>query len=382
MLLRLLLALAATGLLAPAAASARVPSGWLGVNFGPEYTAQHGSVDAELKRIASAGGQTVRLAVYWSAMQPYSRAADVPAADRGRFRDAGGIPTDFTGLDRLAAAAAKRRVALLPVVLDAPLWAAAPDPTPIARPRDPAEYARFVAMLARRYGTGGTFWAAHRAVRLPIRSWQVWNEVSNSWYWGPTWETEYPRLLRAAYDALKAADAHATVLMAGLNTSGGGAAHPQTSWNVMDRLYAQLDAQGLGRPFDVGAVHIYTARVPDAVRVVEETRNVMKRHGDGRPLRVTELAWPASQGRLKQPFFAATTDRGMAKRLEQGIRMLAARRRALGIAGVDWFQWVSAYTGNDDTFRYSGLRRARGSRIEDRPAMAAFRRVARSLKRP
>jgi hypothetical protein len=313
----------------------------------------------------------VRVAVYWASMQPREAA-----------------PADFRALDRLAATAAKRRLALIPVLLGAPGWAAAEFPAPIARPRDPADFARFAGALAARYGTRGTFWAG-RPRRLPIRSWQVWNEVSNPWYWGPGWEAEYPRLLRAAYDAVKAADPRARVLMSGLNTGGAAGDHPQTSWSVMERIYRELDAQGLGRPFDVAAVHVYTRRVPDAVRVVEETRRVMARYGDAaRPLRVTELAWPAAQGRLRdargrrQEFFAATTDRGMAKRLRRGIRLLAARRRALGIAGVDWFQWASAYSGADDAFRYSGLRRARGGRIEDRPAMAAFREVARALRRP
>jgi hypothetical protein len=381
---RLLAPLVAAALLVPPAAAARVPRGWLGVNLGPEFVAQHGSVEREVARIASAGGETVRLAVYWSALQPYATAADVPERDRSRFADVGGVPTDFTALDRLAATAAKRRVALLPVVLGAPRWAAAEDPAPIARPRDPAEFARFAGALAARYGSTGTFWAARPGLpRRPIRSWQVWNEVSNAWYWGPAWEVEYPPLLRATYDALKAADPRASVLMAGLNTGGGGGASPQTSWSVMERIYRQLDDRGLGRPFDVGAVHVYTRRVPDAVRVVEETRRVMARHGDrARPLRVSELAWPAARGRLRDEFFAATTDRGMAQRLEAGMRLLAARRRALGIAGVDWFQWASAYSGTDDPFRYSGLRRARGRRIVDRPALAAFRVVARSLRRP
>jgi hypothetical protein len=363
---RLLAALVAAALLAPSPAAARVPRGWLGVNLGPDFVAKHGSLDGEMARISASGAEAVRVAVYWSSLQPR------------------GAATDFRALDELAATAAKRRVALIPVLLGAPLWAADAGPAPIAHPRDPADFARFAGALAARYGTRGTFWRAHRRLhRLPIRSWQVWNEVSNAWYWGPSWETQYPRLLRAAYDALKAADPHASVLMSGLNTGGGGGGHPQTSWSVLDRIYGQLDAQGLGRPFDVAAVHAYTRRVPDVLRVVEETRRVMARHGDAaRPLRVTELAWPAAKSRLRHEFFAATSDRGMARRLAQGIRMLAARRRGLRIAGVDWFQWASAYTGKDDAFRYSGLRRVRGRRIDDRPAMAAFRQVARALRRP
>jgi hypothetical protein len=383
-LVRALLTLTAVALLLPASAGARVPRGWLGVNLEPAPVVKHGSVDAELGRIAAAGARSVRVAVYWSSMQPYRSADRVPAGKRADFRVAAGVPTDFRSLDQLVTAAARHRLALLPVLLGAPRWAAAPHPAPVARPRDPADFARFAGALVTRYGTNGSFWAGRPQLpRVPIRTWQVWNEISNLWYWGAGWETEYPPLLRAAYDAIKAADAHAGVMMSGLNTGGAGGTNPQTSWSVMERLYGQFDAQGLGRPFDVAAVHIYTRRVGDAIRVVQATRDVMARFGDDRrPLRVTELAWPAAQGRIGKPFFAATTDGGMAQRLRQGILQLAGQRSALHIAGVDWFQWASSYSGTDDPFRYSGLRRIAGRRTGDRPALAAFRKLARSLNRP
>jgi hypothetical protein len=189
--------------------------------------------------------------------------------------------------------------------------------------------------------------------------------------------------LKAAYDAIKAADPGALVIESGLNTGGGG-----KSWDAQEAIYEQLDAQGLGRPFDEIAVHIYTKAVPDALKVVRATRAVAKRFGDGtRPIRVTELAWPAARGKLrdddghKREFFAATTDKGMAKRLTKGVLLLARHRKAMRISGVDWFQWASSYKGASDAFRYSGLRRAGSKRLVDRPAMKAFKAVARKLRR-
>jgi hypothetical protein len=387
--MRLLALLILAALLLPATASARsVPKGWLGVTFDSGYVANHGSVDSEVKRMARNGVESVRVPVYWSSMQPYATAADVPPAEAGHFRDAAGVPTDFRALDRLVTSAARKRLPLLPVLLDAPGWAAADASRAIAVPRDPATFARFLTGLVGRYGVTGTFWSEHPTLpRVPTRTWQIWNEPSNSFYWDSTWASAYPRLLRAAYDAIKAADPGARVVMAGINTGGGGKAKPLYSWKVLGTLYGQLDDQGLGHPFDETAVHVYTRRVSDAVRVVRETRKVMKRHGDGRPIVVTELAWPAAYGKLRdekgrrREFFAATTPKGMAKRLKQGVRALARQRKKLGIAGVDWFQWASGYNGTSDAFRYSGLRRGRGKHIRDTPSLAAFRSVARSLAR-
>jgi hypothetical protein len=384
---RLVPVLALVALLVPATtASAAVPRGWLGVSFGPEYVAAHSkpSLAAELARMKRSGVQSARFAVYWFQMQPYAQMSAVPSGQRRVYREVDGVPTNFRFLDRLVGAAAKQRLPLMPVLLGAPRWATNDPNRAIYVPRDPAEYARFAATLVRRYGTGGSFWTEHPKVRrFPVRKWQIWNEVSNSWYWDSTWRTAYPRLLRASYDAIKAADPHARVLQSGLNSGESG-----PSWHALDALYDQLDAQSLGRPFDDVAAHIYTSRVPDAVKVVEETRKVMERHNDNRPIRVTELAWPASRGRLRdehgepREFFAATTDRGMAKRLVAGVVQLARQRKALGISGVDWFQWASSYRGTTDAFRYSGLRHAAHKRLKDKPAMKAFRAVARRLRGP
>jgi hypothetical protein len=242
--------------------------------------------------------------------------------------------------------------------------------------------------LVRRYGNTGAFWSSHRAIRRrPVQQWQIWNEVSNSWYWDGTWADSYPRLLRAAYDAVKQADPRAQVLMSGLNTTGAGQASGSfASWTALDRIYGGLDRQGLGRPFDATAAHIYTRTVAQAVKVVQETRKVMDDHGDDRPIDVTELAWPASKGKLrdargrKRTFFAETDQRGMARRLAQGVRALASHRTQLNIGGVDWYQWISPYSGTTDAFSYAGLRRAHRRGIDDMPALKAFRRVASRLE--
>jgi hypothetical protein len=379
------LALAGPG---AAAARAAVPRGWVGVNLTPDLVTRHGSLDRELKLMARAGVQTVRFPLYWSQAQPHRDMAHVPRAQRRRFRTIGGVPTTFAAVDAVVLAAARHRVPLSPVVLAAPAWASDEPARPIPPPRSPADYARFMTALVARYGPHGSFWARHTKLRaLPIRSWQIWNEPSNPYYWGPSWTSAYPPLLRAAYDAIKAADPGAGVLMAGLNTGGSAGGTPFTSWAALDSIYAQLDAQGLGRPFDLTAVQIYTSKVHDALRVVRQTRKVMRAHGDAaRGIRVTELDWPASDGHLVDVhgrpvhFFAATNDRGQAKRLVAGMKLLARNRRALRIQGVDWFQWASQYNGIRDPFRYSGLRRANHGRIVDTPSMAAFRSVAAQLE--
>jgi hypothetical protein len=361
-------------LVVPLTASAgtrKVPRGWLGVTFTPSIAARHSTYDREFALMKRSGVESVRVAVYWFHVQPKRH---------GRL--------DFSTLDQLVATAARHGLPLAPVVLGAPGWADDESMTPIPVPRDAHDYAAFMTRLAKRYGPRGSYWLSHPDVRrAPIRSWQVWNEVSNPYYWDPrTWSSAYPRLLWAAYDAVKAVDKGARVLMAGLNTSGNGRRNPLPSWQALGQIYDGLDGQGLGRPFDATAAHIYTSRAADAVRVMRETRRVMDAHGDaGRPADVTELSWPASKGKLrdgkgrKRTFFAETDQKGMASRLTKGVLALARQRTALNIGSVRWYQWISPYSGTTDAFSYSGLRRAH-RRIDDVPALKAFRGVARRLE--
>jgi hypothetical protein len=373
-LLRTLLAALLAALIVPVAASAgarKVPRGWLGVTFTPSIAARHSSYDEEFAQMHRAGVESVRVAIYWFNVQPKRH---------GRL--------DWSTPDALVATAAAHGLPIEPVVLGAPKWAADGEGTPMPTPKKPEDYAAFTKRLVKRYGPGGGYWSAHPGVpRRPIRTWQIWNEVSNPYYWNSsTWYTLYPRVLKQAYDAIKSVDKGATVVMSGLNSSGAGRKHPLPSWQAMGQIYDGLEFQGLGHPFDATATHIYTSRASDAVRVMKQTRAVMDAHGDkDRPADVTELSWPASEGKLRdakgrrRTFFAETDQKGMATRLRKGITALAQQRTRLGIGGVQWFQWISPYSGTTDAFSYSGLRRAHRV-INDVPALAAYRAVARRLE--
>ena len=101
-----LLALAPT---APAQAAARkVPAGWVGVMADGPLLDRSFALEPEFDRMVADGVESVRTAFYWSDAQPYASWSAVPPSEAARFRDAEGIPTDFSELDRLVAAAAAR----------------------------------------------------------------------------------------------------------------------------------------------------------------------------------------------------------------------------------------------------------------------------------
>jgi len=370
--LALTIALLALALAAPGAGAAprRVPQGFVGMNFDPLLLERDGRPTAEVPRMAAGGVESVRMAVYWWRLQPFATAADVPPALRARFRDVAGVPTDFGWLDSIVAALAVRRIALLPTVLGAPGWARTASSRYINVPRDPADYAALMGGLVDRYGPDGSFWAEHPDVpRMPIRAWQVWNEPDNRFYWeARPFAASYVALLRAAREAIRAADPGATVVLASLTNR---------SWDALRALYA-AGARGL---FDRVALNAFTRDPADVLRVVALGRDVMRRAGDGAlPIALTEVSWPSSAGRTTVPFFAAVTPRGQALRVRQALRLVAGGASRLGITGLYWYTWASSDVGRAYAFQYAGLRRALRGRIIDKPALAAFRRTALALE--
>jgi hypothetical protein len=76
------------------------------------------------------------------------------------------------------------------------------------------DYAAYVAALARRYGSGGQFWAAHPGLPYrPVLQYSVWNEPNSTHFWRSEQDAlEYMRLYEPTRAALAAADPGAQAL--------------------------------------------------------------------------------------------------------------------------------------------------------------------------
>jgi hypothetical protein len=355
--LRVALLIALLSLLAaPAGAGAaerRVPQGWLGVTVDGPMTADD---DAEWDGMVAAGVETVRIAFRWYRLQPEAGTLDLSASDA------------------LVAAAARRGIGVLPVVEQAPAWASLRPGDLTAAPRDPAAVEAFLATLVARYGPSGTFWAEHPELpRMPIRAWQIWNEPNLARVWSERpYAPSYVATLRAAAAGVRKADPRATVVLAGL---------VNRSWRALRELYEA----GAGGLFDVVALHPYTRKPRNVIRLVELMRQELRRHGDAKlPIWITELSWPAARsrsanGKINRRFGIEVTTAGQAIRLGQALGQLAAARKRLLIGHVSWYTWLSAEAG-PSPFDWSGLRRVRSGRHVSVPALAVYRRAARILQ--
>jgi hypothetical protein len=342
---------AACAIAAPAEAA---QSRFYGVVYDRDVSDAPAAVqDSQFALMRTTGVRSVRRVFSWAAAQP----------DQGQ-------PPNFAATDALVARAARNDIEILPIVMYAPVWARASADDAASPPRSSDDYVAFLGALVARYGPSGTFWGEHADVpKRPVRTWQVWNEPQLPYQWGDAdWATSYGKLLNAAYPAIKKADPGATVVLAGATNF---------AWDALQSLYDKGHIKG---KFDVAALHPYTGSAGRVVKAAKLFRAVLKKHGDGRkPVWITELAWPASKGRVGPPKGLAalpTTDRGMATRLTRAYILLRSSRV---VQRAYWYTWASAYQKSDGIFGFTGLQRydAASGRFLATPALRAFRAVAR-----
>ena len=176
------------------------------------------------------------------------------------------------------------------------------------------------------------------------------------------------RLLRAARKESRR-PTPAQVVLAGLTNR---------SWLDLGRVYRA----GGGRLFDLAAVHPFSRRVTNVLKIVRLVRATMRRYGDG----ASRCCCPRCRGPRPRAFdvqLRLGDDRGRAGRAPDA-RPSGSPRAAQGarIAAVYWYTWLSPAIGGRDSFDYAGLRRLDGAgRPVSKPALAAFRLVARRLER-
>jgi hypothetical protein len=342
-------------MLFPASARA-LPRGFFGV------APQTGIGAEDTSRMRAGGIEAIRAPLLWSAVQP---------SPRGGF--------DWSSFDGLVATAAEGRLEVLPFLCAPPHWASRHTRLPIDNGRQRRAWAEFARAAVERYGPRGSFWSEHAPgtedplPRLPIRSWQIWNEENFFYFTRPASPTRYAKLLAISHRAIHRVDPRATVVMGGLfgNPKQGPPAAMDAT-DFLDRLYG---VRGVKADFDAVALHPYAADAGELRVLVESVRRVMVRHRDRRAgLYITEMGW-GSQARSAVSFEVGLRDQ--ARQLRAAYAYLLGNRHRLNLKQVDWFSWKDArlcsFCDSVGLFR-------RGARFRPKPAWHAFVQVTRRAR--
>jgi hypothetical protein len=332
--------------------------GFTGIVAEQVFAADGDARERELDRLKAAGVQLIRQPLRWAEIE----------RRRGRY--------DFEHWDRYVAALARHRLRLLPILIDPPRFRSSAPRRGARRgvypPRRPADMGQFARRVAHRYGPRGSFWRANPELRkVPIRSWQVWNEPNLPVYWRPRPSAKgYARLLRAVSAGIRDADPRAEIVTAGVPQSVWRDSIPQLAY--LRRLYAA----GAKRHFDTLGVHPYTDTHDELWSQLHAIRRVARRAGDHAPLWITEIGW-ATQGPGVR--YTPGPD-GQAQRIQWLFKLVRDERHSLGIRGVVYYMWQDApvYPGGQDFWGlHTGLLDFYGG---EKPALAVFREHALSLR--
>jgi hypothetical protein len=348
-----------------AATSGRVPQGFVGVDadgplFGPDTPINFPN---QLKTMVSSGVQSVRVAFSWAAAQPYETDADVPDDQTDNFTDVGGVPTSFQFTDMVVGDAARERITVLPTVLYTPQWDAVTNRNGVAYPRKYAPYGAYLTALIGRYGPRGSFWRENPGIpKMPIRSWQIWNEPNLAYYWRQPFASTYVSMLKVAHAAVQKADPGAKVVLGALTN---------TAWKSLGQVYKVKGAKSL---FDVVSVNDFTKIPANVIEFMVFVRRAMSRFGDGaKPLIASEVSWPSAKGKTKASFDFITTPAGQARNISKLLPLIGEDRLSLHLSGFYWYTWMGQEDPNTSPFNFSGLLGLHNGNVTVKPALGAFR---------
>ncbi len=229
--------------------------------------------------------------------------------------------------DRLVGDAAAAGIRVIMTADSTPCWASSAPKSLLQRckplrastangwpPRAPADYAAFVAFLAKRYGT-------------QLAAIEVWNEPDQSneaYFAGPNKPTRYAAILRTAYPAIKAAGPNVSVLAGALVGSNGV-------------FLRDLYAAGIKGYYDGLAVHYYNLTLA-SLRAIHE---VQLANGDTTPLWLDEFGWsscwPRQRVQQEQACVTAPTQAANLANIfpRAGAHLLHSRRSRLQAAELN-----------------------------------------------
>ncbi len=391
----------------------------------------------EFVKAKANGVETVRFPIYWSSVQPYAKWSDVPAGRRGSDcveGTADGAPWCLGLVSKMINSAALNDIRLVPILLNAPRWAAdlATYPTGPATgltmqvPKDFDQFAAFAKGLAQRFGPGGSLLPVGKP--SPIAAWQIWNEPNFRQYWpqhvGETqtitrtvtkvvrgkrkvvtetvnlpdlyFAPSYLNLVKRTRTALRSVDPKAKIMLASI-ANGDFSVRPQRAARAVDLDFI-YKAGGKGS-FDIAAANIFTGTVNQLATRISDYRTALKAGGDTTlPLALTEFSWVDRMGLPKSAFRpgqlslavgagqARCTDRvksncpptSQSGAVTAAIDTIVRNRTKYNLWGAYWHSWATDYStaldgsGFVDLWRLSGLRQVVGSTTVARPSLKAF----------
>jgi hypothetical protein len=317
----LLFALTALGvaLLPAAAAQARVPKVFFGIDQGgfvaaPDYQQMH---DIKVR--------TMRIAINWKRVEP----------QHGKFV--------WAPVDTQVTALAQNGITPTIFVFGAPEWATGSGNQGVPPLKGTAlqQWKAFLKKAVKRYKKGGQFWRTHPTLPVkPVKSWQIWNEPNLPKYFAkqgpfppelvPHAAKAYGKFVKASDKAIGGADKHAKVILAGLSK---GKSRKQAPHKFIKKF---LKVKKVTKHFDAAALHPYAPSIGEYKARISKFRKALNKGGaKKKPIWLTEVSWgSANNGQSLNKGIA-----GQAKMLRKSFSVTLKKRKKWKVGRLYWFHW-------------------------------------------
>lgn len=298
-------------------AERRPSPGYFGVNAQFLFSSFPPSAwPAHLDAIASSGIEGVRHDALWEQAEPKPPAGGAHVYDWARF-------------DAVVAALAERRLRWLPIIDYSAPWAGVVPGDRFSAPRSDADFAAYARAFAGRYGRDGEYWRANPGLpKVPVTSYEIWNEPNHPAFWRPAPDARrYAELYLATREAIRSVDPDARVVVGGLVTEGAPE-FVRTIYRHRPEARGRVDGVGL---------HPYGTRddnLAKVVRSIASLRRTLNSLGaDAVPIELTEIGWTT-----RGPYGAVSDARRAAN-----FRWLADKlpRSDCGVGSVVAHTWVT-----------------------------------------
>jgi hypothetical protein len=299
------------------------------------------TIAAQLKALQATGATVARSDAFWEASEPTA-----PVGTHHTFV--------WTFDDQIATALATAGLRWLPVLDYTAPWdqsVAGQDHSP---PRSNTDYAAYAEAFAARYGPQGTFWDLHPELpRLPVQTFEIWNEPDNAEFWTPQPNAaDYAALYAAARSAIDTVDPTARVVIGGLTNRL--ASFLPAMLAAMPSLRGHIDGVGV-HPYGTPRVALARVRTARAALRLLGLSNV--------PLYATEFGWTTR-------FPGALDYVAAAKRPHYILRTLAELGHGrCGLAAAVIYTWYSPEQNPADSQQWYGISGLTGSGTADTAAL-------------
>jgi GH35 family endo-1,4-beta-xylanase len=309
---------------------------------------------SDAQQMSTAGVESVRLFSYWGLMEPRPGVYDWSASD--------------SVMQNVAAAGLTPAVQFASV----PSWMSSDqNRPPIYSNAQISAWQQFLANFLRRYGSHGTFWAAHPSLPFhPVTSIEVWNEPNLKLFWGGTPSPrDYLGLLNISKAAIRSVDPNVQIVFGGLFPFP----RPQYGMKAKKFLNKFFRYKGAKKSFNVLSMHPYSYTPKLLLPTLRIFRkNLNSHHSAKKPIWITELGWATSgHDWAISPFRA--TEAQQAQYLTQSFNKLLKARGELRLQRIFWQIWRDHPDPDSSWFLEMGLLRADGS---PKPAYAAYQAEA------